>query len=126
VEARESTPGPTRYTVVHAPPGGEVQVQPPPRFATVPGRLTPMPLEPIERAETWVIPDRFAVVPGRAEPMPLAPAERGIVVPVAGAIEVGIIAAGGTSLTMVPADLTIGPRTDITEFTIVSLNAGSY
>jgi hypothetical protein len=43
-----------------------------------------------------------------------------------GALSVGIIATGGTTLTSVPANLLIGPQANITEFTIVSLDAGSY
>jgi hypothetical protein len=57
--------------------------------------------------------------------MPRAPA----VTPmgaVGAASSVGILATGGTHLTMVPADLTIAPRTDITSFTLVTLDAGTY
>ena len=39
---------------------------------------------------------------------------------------VGIVASGGTTITMVPADLTVQGRTDITQFVTVSLDAGVY
>jgi hypothetical protein len=42
------------------------------------------------------------------------------------ASSVGIIATGGTNLTMTPADLSVTPRTDISDFRLVTLDAGSY
>jgi hypothetical protein len=42
------------------------------------------------------------------------------------AVAVGVTAAGGTTLSMVPASLLIGPRTDITNFRIIALDAGSW
>jgi hypothetical protein len=42
------------------------------------------------------------------------------------ALAVGIIAAGGTSLSMVAANLLVGPRTDISNFRILALDAGSW
>jgi hypothetical protein len=45
---------------------------------------------------------------------------------VAYATQVGLIAVHPTVISMQPADLTQGPRADITLFTIVSLDAGSY
>jgi hypothetical protein len=57
----------------------------------------------------------------------------GIVPPLPGAAPAGAAMAasglgiqGGTPLTMVPADLTQGPRSDITDFEIQTLNAGSW
>jgi hypothetical protein len=38
----------------------------------------------------------------------------------------GLGIAGGTALTMVPADLTQGPRSDVTDFEIKTLAAGSW
>jgi hypothetical protein len=42
------------------------------------------------------------------------------------ATQVGLIAVHPTVISMQPADLTQGPRADITLFTIVSLDAGTY
>jgi hypothetical protein len=99
----------------------------PPKRVIIPQRIAPpvLPLPPVlgpfvvpESVPTLRIVSPFAAVPppqARAAPPP----------PVA-ASEVGIIATGGTSLSMVPADLTAGPRTDITEFSIIALDAGTY
>lgn len=43
-----------------------------------------------------------------------------------GAVSVGVIATGGTALTMTPANLLIGPVANIADFTITMLDAGSY
>lgn len=42
------------------------------------------------------------------------------------ATSVGIQTAGGTVITSTPADLTMGPESNITNFTIVTLDSGSY
>jgi hypothetical protein len=42
------------------------------------------------------------------------------------ASSVGILASGGTMITMTPADLTVQGRTDITQFVVVHLDAGVY
>ena len=54
---------------------------------------------------------------------PPAPAQQTVS---SAALAVGIVAAGGTSLSMVAANLLIGPRTDITNFRILALDAGSW
>jgi hypothetical protein len=54
-----------------------------------------------------------------------APAQQAVAV--AGpALAVGIVGAGGTSLSMIAANLLVGPRTDISNFRILALDAGSW
>jgi hypothetical protein len=43
-----------------------------------------------------------------------------------GAVQVGILPGEHTMLAMLPADLTKGPRTDITQFRVVEMDAGEY
>ena len=42
------------------------------------------------------------------------------------AVSVGVRDGGGTKLSMLPADLWDGPRTDISQFVIISIAAGSW
>ena len=80
---------------------------------------------------TWTAAMTLQTVYG---PVALAAAKLpGIVPPLPGAAPAGAAMAalglgiqGGTALTMVPADLTQGPRSDITDFEIQTLNAGSW
>ena len=76
-------------------------VMPPPR----PGRS-----HRVERDPARVVPTAATAVPR----------------PLAVATEVGALGSAATTITMIPADLTQGPRADITEFTIVSIDAGIY
>jgi len=42
------------------------------------------------------------------------------------AVSVGVTDGGSTTLSMVPADMWNGPRTDVTEFRIISITAGHW
>jgi hypothetical protein len=104
-----------RSRAVASPPPPVVRTPPAPPLAP------PPPLSPRPRAITRV------VVLGptqRVEPRvgvsPLAVGTSGQ----AGLL--GIVQGGSTSLTMVPANLTRGPRTDVVNFRIISLDAGVY
>ena len=64
-----------------------------------------------------------AKLPASVPPLPPAPAAG---FPI-NATQLGVINQGqGTQLDMTPADLTQGPRTDVTDFRIQSLAVGSY
>jgi hypothetical protein len=68
-------------------------------------------------------PGRTRMVVLGPRPQILAPTPHGVA---GAASSVGIIATGGTNLTMTPADLSVTPRTDISDFRLVTLDAGSY
>ena len=64
---------------------------------------------------------RLRVTPAAATPPPA------VYKPSTGyAKQVGILGSGQTKIAMTPADLLISPRTDITNFTVISLDAGQY
>lgn len=93
-------------------------------------RPPPVPAVAAPAAARVTVSPATVAVPGRA-PMPLAGAEPRAAPPVVAqqglATTVGIQTGPGTTLTSTPADLTVTqPQTDITNFTIVSLDAGSY
>jgi hypothetical protein len=50
----------------------------------------------------------------------------GAVPPGSGAAALGIVGGGGTVIGMGPANLTVGPRADVTHFSIRSLDPGRY
>jgi hypothetical protein len=58
-------------------------------------------------------------LPATVPPLPSA-----VVTGVINASQLGVV--GGTRVTMVPADLTTGPRTDVTDFQIQTLQAGVW
>jgi hypothetical protein len=108
-----------------------------PGVVTLPGRAriparrplrVRVPVPPVLRSPAAVpapVP-RYAVrAPVPAALMPQAPTQQAVAV--AGpALAVGIVAAGGTSLSMIAANLLVGPRTDISNFRILALDAGSW
>ena len=89
-----------------------------PRAVPVVGRLPALPVQPQQRAPAV----RRVVMPQAAPAMPTQTAVPSPVV----AVEVGIVGSAATTLTMLPASLLIGPQTNISAFTIVTMDAGTF
>jgi hypothetical protein len=112
---------------------------PPPRRSLAAPEPAPH-LRPVQAAESRPAPPqrwRMAFeepqvsVPGREAPMPLTttppPTPPPIIYgPTNFATSVALVPAGGTNVTSTPANLMIGPITYIADFTINSLDAGTF
>ena len=86
----------------------------------------PVPNTPAAPRLRALRPDPLILLPGHNAPrpmgLPIGQPDSSIVV----ATSVGVTGGLGTALTMVPADLNFGPLAEITEFTIVSIDSGTF
>ena len=103
-----------------APPPPPVQVLAPRPERAIQTRTRPGPTIPVPGSEHGVRTVSLGPLP-RVEPLvEVTPHAQ------SGALQVGILGGSKTTVSMTPADLTKGPRTDITLFRIIDLDAGEY
>lgn len=116
-------PAPRRLTLRRVTPSAvlTLAIARPAQFVRVPGRAADLAVQPAARLPvpaTVIIP-RPLLLRRQPTPRALAPTDAGQ------AVAVGVLGGSGALVSMVPADLTVGPRTDITNFS-VTLDAGTF